>query len=40
MILRHRLHCTIVRAPRPGVEPACGEVLWEDGHCATEKVRG
>lgn len=37
MILRHRLHCTIVRACA-GSE-ARGDAEWEDGHCATEKVR-
>ncbi|KAL6755673.1 ATP-NAD kinase-like domain-containing protein [Haematococcus lacustris] len=38
LILRHRLHCTIVKGPRPGSQPAGGDVCWADGHCATEKV--
>jgi prepilin-type processing-associated H-X9-DG protein len=37
MILRHRLHATIVKAPRPD-KPAYGDVCWADGHCASEKV--
>jgi hypothetical protein len=39
MILRHRLHATIVRAPnKDGASCAEGQVTWADGHCATEKV--
>ncbi len=37
MILRHRLHAIIVRAPREGKD-SVGDVCWADGHCASEKV--
>ena len=46
MILRHRLHCIIVRAKNreQGAEPsgpprrASMAAHWEDGHCSSEKV--
>ena len=49
MILRHRLHCIIVKAKRregpsgggagaSSYRPA-SPAKWEDGHCASEKVR-
>ena len=49
MILRHRLHCIIVKAKRREGPSGAGSssssyrpaspAKWEDGHCASEKVR-
>jgi len=40
LILRHRLHCIIVRAKcrRDAAKYPDSPAKWEDGHCASEKV--